>query len=136
MPYPRPSRLSPALQAVLFGLVVLVLLFALDRIAVRFSLTGALRVLDDIAGALIVGALAFWQARSRNRFVEQRLNTIALMNHHVRNALQVISYSNYLKQDKQVEQVKDAVERIEWALREILPARSLEQDRPRPEAGS
>jgi hypothetical protein len=43
------------------------------------------------------------------------------MNHHVRNALQTISYSPYTEQEKQIRMIAESVSRIEWALREVLP---------------
>jgi hypothetical protein len=44
------------------------------------------------------------------------------MNHHVRNALQPIMYSPYLKeQAEQVKVIQEGTRRIEWALREVLP---------------
>src|SRR5215470_10829356 len=123
------KQASPVTQGVIFGLLVVVLLVVLERLADHFSLPGALRLLDDLAGGFIAGLIAYWQARNRNRFLEQRLRIIALMNHHVRNALQVITYSQYLQpHENQVGQVKQAVERIEWALREVLPASSIERN--------
>ena len=47
---------------------------------------------------------------------------IRMMNHHVRNSLQVISFATSVPQQEEVaRKVRDAVERIEWALREVLP---------------
>ena len=44
------------------------------------------------------------------------------MNHHIRNALQVIAYANLTSdKDESVELIHRSVERIEWALREVLP---------------
>ena len=44
------------------------------------------------------------------------------MNHHVRNALQVISLSTFSTADQaQIDTIKPSVNRIQWALREILP---------------
>ena len=51
----------------------------------------------------------------------QRLQTIALMNHHVRNALQVLAYSQYERdRTRQAQIIRDAILRIDWALKEIL----------------
>ena len=125
---PDVKQPSPAAQGVIFGAIVVLLLVVLEKIAAYFALPGVLRLIDNIAGGVIAGLIAYWQARNRNRFLEQRLRIIALMNHHVRNALQVITYSHYLKPDeKQVTEVKEAIERIEWALREVLPASSLDE---------
>jgi hypothetical protein len=50
------------------------------------------------------------------------MRVISEMNHHVRNALQPIIYSPYLKeQAEQVKIIQDGIWRIEWALREVLP---------------
>jgi hypothetical protein len=50
------------------------------------------------------------------------MHVIAEMNHHVRNALQPIMYSPYLKeQAEQVRTIQEGTRRIEWALREVLP---------------
>jgi hypothetical protein len=46
---------------------------------------------------------------------------IAEMNHHVRNALQAIALSPYAEKSKQIELIGESAERIQWALREILP---------------
>jgi len=44
------------------------------------------------------------------------------MNHHVRNALQTISAtSSSVDSTERTTMVQDAVRRIEWALREVLP---------------
>ena len=44
------------------------------------------------------------------------------MNHHIRNALQVITYATATQnQTDSVALIGSSVERIEWALREVLP---------------
>jgi hypothetical protein len=60
--------------------------------------------------------------RERRAQVQQQLRTIAEMNHHIRNALQVIAYASAATDKAQsVNLVSQSVERIEWALREVLP---------------
>lgn len=85
-----------------------------DLLAISNTLTGI------VAGAF------FWEAmrrdRERREFVRERLRTISEMNHHIRNALQVISLYSYRDQDEQaVDVLNQAVNRIEWALNEVLP---------------
>jgi hypothetical protein len=113
----------PGVQAVLFGAVVTVLLIAADQLSVHFVLREWQRIADDVLGGVIAALGSFFYARRRTRFITERLNTVALMNHHVRNALQVIRDANYLRPENQnlTQIVEDAVERIDWALREILP---------------
>ncbi len=60
--------------------------------------------------------------RERRSRVQQQLRTIAEMNHHIRNALQVIAYASASTDKTQsVELIGQSVTRIEWALREVLP---------------
>ena|SRR5690349_6535000 len=75
----------------------------------------------------IVAGGFFWQAkrldRERRQFVRARLHTISEMNHHIRNALQVISfYSGKDRDERTMAALAQAVNRLEWALSEVLPA--------------
>jgi hypothetical protein len=83
-----------------------------DVVALSNGLTG-----------LGVGLLYFSRIeRERRARVQKQLRTIAEMNHHIRNALQVIAYASAASDKTQsVELISQSVERIEWALREILP---------------
>jgi len=86
-----------------------------DLMAISNSLTGI------VAGAF------YWRGRrldrQRRQFVSERLHTISEMNHHIRNALQVISfYSRKEADEKTISALDQAVNRIEWALSEVLPA--------------
>lgn len=73
-----------------------------------------------------VAAALFLQARSRTReqerLLEQKLETIAVMNHHVRNALQVVAYFGYKHDDDKAGRlINESITRIEWTLKEVLP---------------
>ena len=60
--------------------------------------------------------------RERRKNINERLKMIGDLNHHVRNALQSIQLSAYSTQDQEIiASVGDSVQRIEWALREIVP---------------
>ncbi len=86
----------------------------LDIIALSNGLTG-------IAAGLLYFQITRIE-RERRAAMQQRLRTIADMNHHIRNALQVIAYANLASDKEQsVELIRNSVERIEWALREVLP---------------
>jgi len=84
----------------------------------------ALEISDTIT-AILIGALTTQMIvfyRQRQLQAQARVQRIAEMNHHVRNALQVITYWSLAEKEKrQVELVQDAVNRIQWALREVLP---------------
>ena len=65
---------------------------------------------------------SFDRERERRRNIAERLKMIGDLNHHVRNALQSIQLSAYSTQDQAIiASVGDSVQRIEWALREIVP---------------
>jgi two-component sensor histidine kinase len=71
---------------------------------------------------IIAGWLVFRYETRRNRYLQERLDTIAEVNHHVRNALQVISYSATearLTGDV-ASRLEESSQRIQWALREVL----------------
>ena len=106
-------------QPILGALVVFVLLLLVDQISNHYGLTGWQRAGDNLLGGIVVGVLLFVDQRRRHRHLVERLETIGLMNHYVRNALQSIQYARYSRNHIQV--IEDSVARIEWALREILP---------------
>ena len=90
------------------------------------------RMVAEAVSGVIVGYLAarlFRAIIERRETTLARLQVISEMNHHVRNALVAISLSTDEIQNQQsVRYVLDAVDRIEWTLREILP-----RDKPLPE---
>lgn len=73
-----------------------------------------------IAGALYLQSrLREWE---KQQVLEERLRKIADMNHHVRNALVVVQFYGTQRGDRYAtEAVAEAVRRIEWTLREVLP---------------
>lgn len=73
-----------------------------------------------VAGALYVQSrLREWE---KQQVLEERLRKIADMNHHVRNALAVVQFCGTRRGDRYAaEAVAEAVKRIEWTLREVLP---------------
>ena len=76
-------------------------------------------VMVGLVGAALVYVLSL-RERQRQQYVECRLRVIAEMNHHIRNALQVITFYSRQGQKQEVG-IVEAVERIQWALREVLP---------------
>ncbi len=129
----KPKKLlGSGLAAIFFGLVVFILLLAADQISVHFGLRESQRVVDDICGALIAGGLAYRLEHNRWKHLNEKLKTIELMNHHVRNALQVIVDSAYIHgHPQELDEIRSSAKRIEWALKEILTGRvSDEYDDP------
>jgi hypothetical protein len=81
---------------------------------------------DDLVLGVLAGLLVFAYEHRRSRELRQKLAVISAMNHHVRNALQTISYVPYTEQAKQMLLVQQSVNRIQWALNEILPGEDME----------
>jgi hypothetical protein len=111
------------LKSVVFGMCVFFFGSALAAFLTLYDVHGFLAFVDNLAAGIAAGLVVLFYERWRQREVDTKLRTIRLMNHHVRNALQVISAAP-CGVDGSVQQtrVRDAVNRIEWALRDVLPA--------------
>ncbi len=119
----------------LFLTLIVVIVFTLGMLQDTFLVhegfsRWGLIILSNVANGVIAGAL-FYQfvrnERMRHEMVRERMHTIAELNHHIRNALQVIKFwgaqhQNCQLDDVQLQLMKDSVDRIEWALRELLPS--------------
>lgn len=83
------------------------------------------RLLAEALSALIVSCLVAKLAsvsQQRYRLTVARMQVIAEMNHHIRNALTPISLSLDTTGNHQlIRAISEGVDRIDWALREILP---------------
>ena len=124
---PRSPRglFRPGLTAVTLGVIVAAFFFLGDQLADGFELWQ--QALDNVCAGIIVGLLIYRYERKRSKYLNEKLKTIELMNHHVRNALNVIVASVYVHgYDKHLNEIQVSVNRIDWALREILPGRVLE----------
>ena len=68
------------------------------------------------------------------------MKTIAELNHHIRNALQVIRFLGGQQRQgldaMQLQLINDSVDRIEWALREVLAAVSTRMPGDYPARGA
>ena len=118
----------------LLAVVIGVLVFAVNLVQDMFLQTQgfsrwSIVAISDIITGAIAGALFYQFAKNeknRRELIRERMHTIAELNHHIRNALQVIKFwgaqhQNCALDEMQIGLMKDSVERIEWALREVLP---------------
>ena len=113
------------------GLTIAVVIFIIDSgleyllLDSGISHSWTLVISDTVAAAAVAffATYTFWLHQQKVAEVRERVERVVEMNHHVRNALQVITYWSLAERDKkEVELIRQAVDRIEWALREILPA--------------
>lgn len=121
----RDSRAR--LIVICVGVIFLVWIvgFGFDRLLARDGVARVDILLTSNALTGIVAGFLFFSLinheRLRRKLLQQRLATIAEMNHHIRNALQVITYATAADNEESVKLIRNSVERIEWALREVLP---------------
>jgi ABC-type uncharacterized transport system permease subunit len=110
------------LKSVALGFCVFFLGSALAAWLTLHNIHGLLAFVDNFVAGIAAGLMVLFYERWRQRDVDKKLRTILLMNHHVRNALQIISAASCsVGGTEQPTRCQNAVRRIEWALREVLP---------------
>ncbi len=120
MDYPLPSAIG-------LGLLIFLVSLALDLSLIRARWTGPYGTAflsDSLLGivAFVLLYRIFCLGQQRRRQVLERLESIDEMNHHVRNALQVISFNARASSNEaQLTEIKEAVQRISWTLKVVLP---------------
>lgn len=114
-----PTFLSGALACFL-GLALDYFLIHQERFR-PFTASLILNVAFGIVAAVLVHRLLAHE-REKHQRVLQRLAVIDEMNHHIRNALQVIAFNTATSSTgREVTEITQAVDRIQWSLCEILP---------------
>lgn len=128
LPYFLPLRIRRIWVAVLLiGIISFLSGLILDLLLIHargVTQIQAAAILDAVFAAIV--AALFYKMLCHDREhrlkVIERLETISQMNHHIRNALQVISFNAHTQSnDFELAEIKRAMNRIQWALREILP---------------
>lgn len=110
------------LYSFLLGFGIFLLGVSLRTMLDKLGVSGGTVVIDDLLIGILAGFLVFAYERHQHKLVLEKMRVIAEMNHHVRNALQPILYSPFLKeQAEQVRLIQEGIRRIDWALREVLP---------------
>lgn len=127
-PHFKSDALLDTLKAFLFGCCLFCMGTVLQWRLYQLHVTGPLFFVDNVLVGTVAGLAMLLYERQRRRDLRQKAETIRLMNHHVRNALQVIYAASYsLNTEKDTARVCDAVRRIEWALCEVLPGPNGEE---------
>jgi signal transduction histidine kinase len=124
-----PSLLRRVGLSFLLGFSLFVLGALLQGLFHQRGITGISIYMDDLVLGVLAGLVVFAYEQRRSRDMRQKVAVIAAMNHHVRNALQAISYVPYAEQAKQIQVIQQSVNRIQWALQEILPGGSAEEQK-------
>jgi hypothetical protein len=111
--------------AYVFGLFVFGVGILLDVVLIELGAPRLLTLLFDdlltgVAAGIAVG-LALRSERRRRQEETHRLQVLDELNHHVRNALQVMALHSYSIGGDEGLELSRAVQRIQWSLTEILP---------------
>jgi hypothetical protein len=117
------------LKVYLFGTTVLFASFGMGEAVYRFLFSEFDGISDRIPVELLFGLLFAWLATKfvggvyRNRKQRSaRLNFIWARNHQIRGALEAITpLAHPSKNQQSIRVIREEVDRIEWALKEILP---------------
>jgi hypothetical protein len=115
-----------AIASLLSSVFITAVGFGFDRVLLREGVPriGVL-LLSNLLTGLVAGALLLQnkvRAQEKQRLLQQRLQKIFEMNHHVRNALQVVAFYQYQMDDPRAAQlIRESIQRIEWTLEEVLP---------------
>jgi hypothetical protein len=103
--------------------------YAVDGLLALEGLSRAyMLVLSNILTGTVAGGVFLYVARheqAHRDLVRERVRTIAELNHHIRNALHVIklcgAQPDSVRGESPLQLIKESADRIEWALREVLP---------------
>ncbi|MGC2697638.1 MAG: hypothetical protein WA738_17765, partial [Candidatus Angelobacter sp.] len=77
----------------LLGFALFVLGLVVEEVLPTEDISGISKYVDDMVVGVVAGLLVFVYEQRRSKAIRQKIAVIAAMNHHVRNALQTISYS-------------------------------------------
>jgi signal transduction histidine kinase len=117
----RHSAVGAVLAGALLGLAIFLVQIAIDRtVGHTRQMLWYSDMFMGLLTALVTG-LGLLHYRTHMAADRARMRMIAEMNHHVRNAMTAISLSVYAQNDPQLEKTtREAIQRIDWALREVL----------------
>jgi uncharacterized membrane protein YsdA (DUF1294 family) len=124
-----PGWLAAALRfkgAAFSAVLIFVVVYWIDAWLARHGLRRDATLLDNFLLSGLVFALGVAQQLRHERQLQrhrQLMGIIADMNHHTRNALQVIVSRSAVSiaDSAAIEDIQQAVRRIDWCLREVLP---------------
>lgn len=118
--------LNNNLVTLLAGLGMFLTVHLVDSLLVMLGLHAEATYLDDVLLGILAASLVFflqWRHRLEMRRHQQCASAIDEINHHIRNALQVIALRTSLdtRSREELIEIRAASDRIEWVLQELLP---------------
>jgi hypothetical protein len=107
------------------GVVMFVGGVGFDLVLLKHQETPAAIVISNglvalLAAMLVITLLAY--GRKQRRLIMERMEALNEVNHHIRNALQALAFTEgALQGTKEGVIVGESIQRIQWALLEVLP---------------
>lgn len=110
--------------------------YHINRLLLRYGIHPATEsLLDDLTIGCLGGGIVFFVGAlkgERESRIRERLTLIAELNHHVRNALTtIVLYAEHPDQKQRLLSTSEAVDRIDWVLRELVPTAAAHEGKPR-----
>jgi hypothetical protein len=125
------NRVRMALAALLVLLLAGIFKYVLAGLMVRGGASATeMRSQDAILTGLfcaIIITIALGAERFRREQFRERVKVVSDLNHHLRNALEIITQGHLLPPSSQTKAILESVERIDHALQQIVP-----EQRPAP----
>ena len=121
-------RLKPerVVAATVIGLVLFFVSYAADLFLFRIGVAGAQTIVDNVLIGLVGAAAAYLWVRyeaERHARVREKMILLVELNHHIRNALKIISESSLVRDDeKRLQLIDEAVDRVDRVLVELVPS--------------
>ena len=123
---PRRFNWAATLRSILLGFGFFFLGSVSQLWLAQHARSRLIAIIIDALLGIGIGVLVLSYERKQQMNIIRKLEVIRLMNHHVRNSLQVISFAaSAQQQEERAVELRNAVERIEWALREVLPGQRV-----------
>ena len=107
------------------GVVMFVASVGFDLALLKHQATPLAILLSNGLVALLAAMLVFTLLtydRRQRRLIMERMEALNEVNHHIRNALQALAFTAAaLQGTKEGASVSESIQRIQWALLEVLP---------------
>lgn len=131
------GRSRIAMTAAIVLLLAGVLKYVLAGLMVRVGASPTeMRSQDAVLTGLfcaIIISIALGAERFRREQFRERVKVVSDLNHHLRNALEIIINGHLLPQTSQTKAILESVERIDHALQKIVPEEKHSQPPPLPQ---
>jgi signal transduction histidine kinase len=122
----RFTRFQVQVMVAGLGAAIFIVSLTVETVLYRLRLVNAVSLFAITDGVAAIIAMLFVLAIERHTYerrkaVHEQLRMVADLNHHIRNALDVIQMSAHGTKDAQaISMINEAATRIHWALKQIL----------------